>query len=136
MVMAAGCVFSAATPLRAQTVVHVRTADLKTSDTANMKIEPVRYYGYHGYHAYYGAPYRYRAYYGGYPSYYGAYSYPYYSNYSAYYGPAYYGPTYYGTYYTPNYYGYSYPTQYGPGVGISIGPFGGRVATRRGSFYW
>ena len=142
---AVGSVFAAANAAQAQTVVHVRTADLKVSDTANVKIEPV-HYGY--YHSYYRAPYGYyarpyRAYYAPYRAYYGGayaawYGNPYYA-YPNYYSLPYYGPTYYGSYYGPSPYYYGYPTSayYAPvpSVGVYVGPRVG-VVVRRGSFYW
>ena len=149
--MAVGCVFAAANSVQAQTptVVHVRTADLKASDTANMKVEPVDYHRGGYYHSYYRAPYR--AYYGGgYRGYYSPYRYyggayrawygnPYYSYWNyPYYGARYYGPSYYApNYYPPTYYGAPYSAYYapGPGVGVYVGPRIG-IAVRRGSFYW
>jgi len=150
---ALGSVFAAANAAEAQTVVHVRTADLKVSDTANVKIEPV-HYGYGGgyYHSYYRAPYGYgyygrpyRGYYGPYRAYGGAYaawygnpyySYPYYTG-PAYYSLPYYGPSYYGSYYGPSYYGSPYSAYNAPlpSVGVYVGPRPGLVV-RRGSFYW
>jgi hypothetical protein len=148
LAVAGGWVLTAANSAQAQTVVHVRTADLTPSDSTNVKIEPVAYR--HGYsHSYYRAPYRayyggaYRGYYGGaYRGYYGGayrawYGNPYYAYYPYYYPyyPYYYGPT----YYAPRYYGYPYSTYYraAPRVGVYVGPRGGvGVATRRGSFYW
>lgn len=146
MAAAVGSVFVATNSIQAQTVVHVRTADLRASDTANVKIQPVRY-GYGGgyYHTYYRAPYGYRpyrSYYAPYRAYYGGaysawYGNPYYS-YPAYYGPTYYGPTYYGSYYAPYSYGYPSSAYYGgPSVGVYVGPrVGVRVGVGRGSFYW
>lgn len=128
-------VFAAANPVQAQTVVHVRTADLKASDTANMQIEPVRWYGGAYYHSYYRAPYRayyggpYRAYYGGaYRAWYGN---PYYAywRYPAYYAPRYYGPTYYG------YPGYS--AYYAPTIVPNVYPYPAPVVVAPyGGFYW
>ena len=96
---AVGSVFAAANAAQAQTVVHVRTADLKASDTANMKIEPVHWRSGVYYHSYYRAPYR--AYYGGpYRSYYGG-AYRYYGGgaYRAWYGNPYYAYWRYPSYY-------------------------------------
>jgi hypothetical protein len=135
---AVGSVFASANAAQAQTVVHVRTADLKASDTANMTIQPVHGYGGGYYHSYYRAPYRayyggpYRAYYGG--AYYGGayrawYGNPYYSywRYPYSYAPRYYGPTYYGypgysAYYAPVPNVYPYPAP------VVVAPYGG--------FYW
>jgi hypothetical protein len=141
---AVSSVLAAANAAQAQTVVHVRTADLRASDTANLKIEPVHWHGGAYYHSYYRAPYRaynggpYRSYYGGNYRYYGGGAYrawygnPYYAYWrypSYYYAPRYYGPTYYG------YPGYS--TYYAPTVVPNVYPYSGAVvAAPYGGFYW
>ena len=135
VVLVGGWMLSTANPLRAQTVVHVRTADLKPADSANLKIQPVGWHGtgyYHSYYrppygAYYRAPY-YRPYYR--PYYYGAYR--------AWYGnPYYFYPRYYGSYFYPYYYGpaYSGPAYYSP-YALGYGYPAVTVVTPYGGFYW
>lgn len=134
IVVAGASVLAAANSAQAQTVVHVRTADLKPADTANVQIVPAAHGYYHTYYrAPYGAYYRapYRAYYGGaYSAWYGnPYSfYPGYGYYGYGYSPYYYGPSY-SAYYAP--YGYYAPGYVAPRVGIGIG-----IGIGRGRFYW
>ena len=121
----------AANPTQAQTIVHVRTADLRPSDTANVKIQPAAWHGY--YHSYYRAPYG--AYYRPYRAYYRPYYRPYYGAYRAWYGnPYYFYPQVYGSYYYPSYgYPYPYSTYYS---GYPYPYASGAVVTPFGGVYW